>query len=162
MTYLIAVFLSGVVFAIGLGISGMTNADKVIAFLNLGGGWDPSLMFVMLGAIGAHLLGYRLIMRRSSPLLAPLFYIPTRQDIDSRLLIGSALFGIGWGLGGFCPGPALVSAVTLGEDALIFTASMIIGMTVFHVVNKRLINSSIATLTPVSTPIPPMNEELLS
>jgi uncharacterized protein len=147
----LTVFLSGILFAIGLVLSGMTDADKVIGFLNLAGVWDPSLIFVMLGAVGAHLFTYRLILKRRSPLFAPTFYLPTRRDIDSRLIIGSALFGIGWGIGGFCPGPAIASVVTLGEEAVIFTVSMIVGMIIFHAINKRLKTSS--------TLLIPMTEE---
>ena len=142
MKLLIAVFLSGLLFAVGLGLSGMTDADKVIAFLNLAGVWDPTLIFVMLGAIGAHLITYRLITRRASPLFASLFHIPTRRDIDSRLIIGSAIFGIGWGISGICPGPALVSLMSLGEEAIIFTVSMIAGMLAYHSVTGRLRSSS--------------------
>ena len=132
MKALIAIFVSGTVFALGLGISGMADANKVIGFLNLAGDWDPSLAFVMAGAIGVHLVLYRLILRRSSPLLGTSFGIPTRKDIDARLVGGATIFGIGWGLGGFCPGPGIISGVTFGAEALVFLAAMGGGMWIFQ------------------------------
>ncbi len=128
MHRIIAPFLGGLVFALGLGLSGMTDANKVIGFLNLAGDWDPSLAFVMMGAIGVHLVMYRMILKRQSPLFADRFYIPTRRDISAQLLVGAALFGVGWGLGGFCPGPGLVSLVSFDPAAGVFVASMLGGM----------------------------------
>ena len=131
-------FLAGVTFALGLGISGMTNANKVIGFLNLAGDWDVSLAFVMIGAIGMHYLLYRLILKRSKPVFGEKFLLPTRKDIDKRLVIGSALFGMGWGLGGFCPGAGIVSSTSLGVEALIFVAAMTGGMLAFHQLDDAL------------------------
>src|SRR6266508_4619266 len=102
-------FVSGLVFAIGLAISGMTQPAKVTAFLDFTGNWDPSLACVIAGAIMVHAVLYRAIRRRPTPLFAPTFSVPTRTDIDPRLVGGAAIFGIGWGLGGFCPGPAVTS-----------------------------------------------------
>ena len=138
MSAKISVFLSGLVLAIGLGVSGMTNADKVIGFLNVAGDWDPSLMVVMGGAVDAHLMFFRLIVRRESPLFATHFGIPSRKDIDKRLVVGSALFGIGWGLGGFCPGPGIVSSMSFGQEALVFLTTMAAGMWSFHLVEDHL------------------------
>ena len=121
-------FGAGLLFATGLGISGMTDANKVIAFLDVLGKWDPSLAFVMVGAIGVHMTLYRFILKRPSPWLKPQFELPTRADIDGRLVFGAIFFGLGWGLGGFCPGPAFVSAAGLGKEALIFTGAMVVGM----------------------------------
>ena len=134
MKTLAAVFLSGVVFAIGLGVSGMTDADKVIAFLNLAGAWDPSLAFVLAGAIAVHLGLLRLITQRPRPLFGEEFHIPARGDVDGRLLGGTAIFGVGWALGGFCPGPGITSGVTLGGEALTFVAAMLVGMAACHLV----------------------------
>ena len=128
MSRLISAFSAGLVFALGLGISGMTDANKVIGFLNLAGDWDHSLAFVMVGAISVHLFLYRLILRRQSPLFADHFHIPTRRDINSRLVGGSALFGMGWGLGGFCPGPGLVSLMNTNSGAGVFVIFMLGGM----------------------------------
>ena len=131
----LCIFCAGLLFALGLGISGMTDANKVIGFLNVAGQWDPSLAFVMVGAIGVHLATYRIIVNRPSPLFGDLFLIPTITDINPRLVAGAGLFGIGWGLGGFCPGPAVVSSASLGQAALVFTATMLAGMATFHVLD---------------------------
>ena len=119
--------LSGVIFALGLAVSGMTQAEKVVGFLNFFRGWDPSLMFVMGGAIAVHAVAWRLIKRRPSPLFSARFLVPTRRDLDARLLIGAAIFGVGWGLGGFCPGPGLASLVTGTPTALAFMVAMLAG-----------------------------------
>ncbi len=121
-------FISGIVFSFGLGISGMTRPIKVIGFLDFLGSWDPSLAFVMIGAISIFFVAFRQSRKMVSPLVAARFAIPTRNDLDSQLLLGSALFGVGWGLGGFCPGPAIVSLAAAAPPAAIFTAAMISGM----------------------------------
>ena len=121
-------FAAGLTFAVGLGISGMTQPAKVIAFLDVTGAWDPSLAFVMLGAIGVHLLFARRASSAAAPRFAPAFSLPLATGIDRRLLLGAALFGIGWGIAGFCPGPAVVSVVTLTPSALAFVAAMLVGM----------------------------------
>lgn len=140
--HLLLVFISAWVFALGLGISGMTDASKVIAFLDLSGQWDPSLAFVMVGAIGTHLIFYRLILKRQSPIYSESFRIPSRRDINGRLILGAGLFGMGWGLGGFCPGPGLVSSSTLAMDSLVFTAAMLLGMLAFNTINERRVQVS--------------------
>jgi hypothetical protein len=136
MTALVTAFAAGVLFSIGLGISGMTQPAKVTAFLDFTGNWDPSLACVMIGAISVHAILYRMIRRRPTPLFAAAFSIPTRQDIDLRLLGGSALFGIGWGLGGFCPGPAVTSLASGHASVAIFVAAMIGGMYLYKVVER--------------------------
>ena len=138
MKQLLSAWFGGFIFAIGLGLSGMTDANKVIGFLNLAGDWDPSLAFVMVGAISVHLAFYKWGLKRETPLFSAQFYIPTRQDIDPKLLGGAALFGVGWGMGGFCPGPGLVSSAGLGTAALVFTGSMLLGM-VLHGGLKHLL-----------------------
>ena len=135
MSRLIAAFIGGFIFALGLGLSGMTDANKVIGFLNLAGDWDPSLAFVMVGAIGVHLSLFRLIARRPSPLFSDTFHLPTRRDITSRLVVGAGLFGIGWGLGGFCPGPGIVSLAG-GSSAVIFVIFMLIGMLTYKLLHS--------------------------
>jgi len=137
MNRFVAAFIGGLIFALGLGVSGMTNANKVIGFLNLAGKWDPSLAFVMLGAIGVHLLFYRVIVRRTSPLFSEDFHIPSRRDMTPKLIIGAALFGVGWGTGGFCPGPGLVSVTGFGLDAFVFVSFMLVGM-IFQKVVQRV------------------------
>jgi len=135
MSRIIAAFAGGLVFALGLGISGMTDANKVIGFLNLAGAWDPSLAFVMVGAIGVHLGLYRLTLRRRRPLFGDTFHIPPRRDINPRLVGGAALFGVGWGLGGFCPGPGLVSLAGFGSSAAVFVVFMLLGMGLHRLVH---------------------------
>lgn len=132
MKHMLTVFSAGILFALGLGVSGMTDANKVIGFLNLAGQWDPSLAFVMVGAIGVHLALFKFILRRQSPIFGSHFQIPTNGKLDKRLVIGSVIFGIGWATGGFCPGPGLVSSVGLGSEALVFSASMLGGMILFQ------------------------------
>jgi uncharacterized membrane protein YedE/YeeE len=128
MTALASAFLAGLVFSLGLGLSGMTRPSKVVGFLDFAGNWDPSLALVMIGAIAAHALSYRWIVRRTSPVLTAEFDIPANRTIDARLLVGSAVFGIGWGVGGYCPGPALVSIGGATSAAVVFVPAMIVGM----------------------------------
>jgi len=123
----IVTFTVGFIFAIGLGVARMTQPQKVIAFLNVQN-WDPSLLFVMVGAIATHALFYPMIRRRHSPLFDTKWHLPTRQDITPRLILGSALFGIGWGIGGYCPGPALTSLASGDRQTIAFVAAMLAGM----------------------------------
>ena len=131
---LVASFVAGLVFAIGLGVSGMTQPSKVIGFLDLfGGAWDPSLAFVMLGAIGVHLPLQRWMQARgiAAPAVGscgPIDAPGAPATIDRRLLLGAGVFGVGWGLGGYCPGPAVVSFASLGPGVLVFVAAMLVGM----------------------------------
>ena len=127
---------TGALFAIGLAISGMTKPSKVVGFLDIAGGWDASLAFVMMGAIAVHFVAYRLVMRRPSPLFDAKFHVPTRKDVDRRLVLGAALFGVGWGLGGFCPGPGLVTAGGGSLGALVFVVGMTIGMLVEQILAR--------------------------
>ena len=131
-------FVAGLIFAMGLGISGMTQPQKIIGFLNVTGNWDPSLILVMLGAVGVYLIGHALILKRSRPVFEQCFAIPERSDIDRPLVLGSALFGIGWGLVGFCPGPVLASLVTANENVLLFVFAMAVGMYANDLLNLRL------------------------
>lgn len=121
----------GLLFAIGLALAGMTQPRKIIAFLDPWN-WDPSLLFVMVGALAVHAAAYPLVRRRASPLLDPEWHVPTRRDLTARLTLGSAIFGIGWGLGGFCPGPGLASVASADARALIFVGAMVAGMLLFR------------------------------
>ncbi|MEM9487747.1 MAG: DUF6691 family protein [Myxococcota bacterium] len=123
----IVAFATGLLFAIGLGISGMTQPDKVIGFLDVSGDWDGSLMFVMAGAVAVYALVYWRV-RGAAPLLAPRYLIPSRRDLTPRLIIGAALFGVGWGLAGLCPGPAITSLGNGAAEAGLFVLAMVIGM----------------------------------
>lgn len=125
--------LAGILFGAGLAISGMVNPAKVLAFLDIAGAWDPTLALVMAGALAVAVPGFRLALERRTPWFADTFSVPTRSDIDVRLLAGAALFGVGWGLVGLCPGPALADLVTGRPDILAFVAAMLCGM----IVGKR-------------------------
>lgn len=132
MPLILSAFASGLLFGLGLIVSQMVNPAKVLAFLDIFGNWDPSLAFVMGGAVLVSGLGYRIARRRGIPVLAPRLEIPTRRDLDPRLIGGAALFGIGWGLVGLCPGPALVG-LTFGPSGIFaFVAAMITGMALFR------------------------------
>jgi uncharacterized membrane protein YedE/YeeE len=128
MKALFAAFGSGLVFALGLGISGMTRPVKVIGFLDFFGAWDASLAFVMIGGIAVYFVAYRWRARMTAPLLATEFALPKRADLDYRLIVGAVIFGAGWGLGGFCPGPAITSVVSGAPAVLVFVAAMVAGM----------------------------------
>ena len=119
--------VSGVLFGVGLAVAGMTRPEKVMGFLNFFRGWDPSLMFVMGGAIMVHATAWAILKRRPSPILSARFLVPTRKDLDARLLVGAAIFGIGWGLGGFCPGPGLTSSVTGSPSVIAFIVALLLG-----------------------------------
>ncbi len=127
-------FVAGLIFAVGLVVGGMTQPAKVIGFLDVSGGaWDPSLALVMGGALVVYGVAFRLITRRPQPVLAPQFLVPTRRDLSPRLFAGAALFGIGWALAGFCPGPAIVSVGAGVTEALLFLPGMVGGMLLLRV-----------------------------
>ncbi len=121
-------FSAGVLFAIGLVLGGMTLPSKVVGFLDVTGDWDPSLIVVMAAAIAAYFPLFWRLSGRGVPLFAAQYLLPTKKSVDTRLLIGASLFGVGWGLAGFCPGPALVSLGSGGRPAVIFVAAMLSGM----------------------------------
>jgi uncharacterized membrane protein YedE/YeeE len=124
--------VAGALFGAGLGISGMSRPAKVLGFLDVAGAWDPSLAFVMIGAIGVHALAVLVAKRRPAPLGSDKFRWSELTAIDKPLLAGSALFGVGWGLGGYCPGPALLGAASGNLPAAVFVVAMIAGMLVRH------------------------------
>jgi hypothetical protein len=129
-------FLAGLVFGVGLIVSGMTDPGKVVGFLDVAGNWDPSLAFVMAGAILVGFFAFRLAGQRSRGLLGGSMELPRRRDIDARLIGGSMVFGIGWGLAGFCPGPALVSFGSGQDKAAVFVAAMLVGMLFYSVAER--------------------------
>jgi uncharacterized membrane protein YedE/YeeE len=135
-THNFSALLVGLVFGMGLLVSGMANPDKVLSFLDLAGAWDPSLALVMGGAIGVGLVAFTIAGKRTSSLIGEPLRMPTKQSLDKRLVLGSLGFGIGWGLAGFCPGPALV-AVGAGEiKAMVFVAAMLAGMGIFELLER--------------------------
>ncbi len=128
--------LTGLVFGVGLIISGMTDPSKVIGFLDLAGKWDPSLAFVMGGAILIGVFAYRFAVTRSQAILGGSMQLPTGRRIDRRLVLGAMAFGAGWGLAGYCPGPVLASLATGGSKPLIFTMAMLAGMVIFEIQDR--------------------------
>jgi uncharacterized protein len=136
MQHRISEFVVGLLFGIGLILSGMTDPAKVIGFLDLAGSWDPSLALVMGGAILVGLGAFALAKRRATSFLGGAMHLPRAQDIDRRLVLGSLLFGAGWGLAGFCPGPALVSLGAGQPKAAVFVLAMMAGMAVFELLER--------------------------
>ncbi|MFM1896521.1 MAG: hypothetical protein RLZZ385_1595 [Pseudomonadota bacterium] len=134
---LFIVFACGLLFGLGLTISGMINPAKVIGFLDLAGDWDPSLILVMGGGLAVALPAFQWVLRRSQPFLQPKFYLPTRKDLDPKLLGGAVVFGLGWGLAGLCPGPALTALVTLNSQAWLFVAAMLGGMYLHRLIAEK-------------------------
>lgn len=131
--------ISGLFFGLGLIVSGMVSPGKVLAFLDFSGpAWDPSLALVLLSAVGVSALGAALGRHRGAPLLAPTFSGPPRQTLDGRLLLGAALFGVGWGLVGYCPGPALAALALGAPTAWVFVAAMLVGMGLFGMFDGRV------------------------
>ena len=133
----LAEFGVGLLFGLGLILAGMTDPSKVLGFLDLAGLWDPSLAFVMGGAILVSLGAFTLAKKRTTSFLGGAMQLPTSRDIDKRLVTGSLLFGAGWGLAGFCPGPALVSVGTGNPKAVVFVLAMLAGMALFEVLERR-------------------------
>jgi uncharacterized membrane protein YedE/YeeE len=132
----LASFVCGLLFGVGLIVSGMTQPAKVLGFLDVFGTWDPTLAFVMAAALVVSFVGFRVARQRSKPVLAAVLLWPTRTDIGSPLLIGSALFGVGWGLVGLCPGPALVNLATLMPQVVVFVLAMAAGLVIKDVWDK--------------------------
>lgn len=131
-------FVVGLIFAIGLGVGGMTQTHIVRGFLDVTGDWNYTLVGVMVGAISVHSILYFLIRKRSSPLLESHFHVPTRKDIDKKLIIGAALFGLGWGWAGICPGPGIASLASGNSNIIIFVVAMLSGMIFFKMVETKL------------------------
>lgn len=146
--------LSGILFGVGLTLAGMTQPSKVIRFLDVTGDWDPSLAFVMAAAIAVYAPLYRLATRRTDALFGTRWSLPTRKDIDARLLIGAAIFGIGWGLGGFCPGPGITSAASGNSAPVVFTIAMLGGMGIYEMTHGELAQRRARSRTAAKEPLP--------
>lgn len=140
----LSAFVAGLLFGGGLLLSGMADPANVLGFFDVLGAWNPTLAFVMAGGLGVTLLGYRLVLRRPAPVCESKFQVPTSRLIDARLLGGAALFGLGWGIAGYCPGPALVATAGGFTEAVIFTAAMVAGMGVWKFVGWRATTCPIA------------------
>ena len=132
----IAALASGALFGIGLAMSGMTDPRRVLGFLDVFGDFDPTLLFVLGGAVMTTAVSFRFVLRRGSPVLAQTFHLSNLRHIDRRLLFGAALFGVGWGVAGYCPGPALAGLGVASLEALWFVPAMILGMLLHRLVNR--------------------------
>jgi uncharacterized protein len=138
MKHRLVFLITGLLFGFGLSISGMVLPEKVLGFLDVTGNWDPSLAFVMVGAILVHIPFVRLAQRRGKSLLGDALQLPKRKDIDAKLIVGAVFFGIGWGITGICPGPGIVNLVTLAPGIVAFVGAMLVGMILFSVYEKRV------------------------
>jgi uncharacterized protein len=138
--------IAGFLFGLGLVIGGMANPAKVLNFLDLAGSWDPSLAFVMAGAVAVTFIGYKLVFHQPRPLFAARFHLPEIEQINRRLVLGAATFGVGWGLSGFCPGPAITSLPLLAKGTLVFVPAMLCGMIVTRLIANRGLQAK--TLVP--------------
>jgi len=136
-TSLVVSLLSGILFGFGLALSGMTNPQKVLGFLDLAGAWDASLLFVLGGAVSVTVLTFHFITRRKAPLFADHFHLSTLTKVDRKLVVGALLFGIGWGISGYCPGPAIASLAEPNWETWLFLPSMLVGLVVQQVLARR-------------------------
>jgi uncharacterized protein len=138
----LSVFVSGLLFGAGVTISGMVNPMKVLNFMDIAGPWDASLIFVMGAGLIVTMIGYRLVFRRGTPMFADKFRLPTLKTLDTKLIVGAALFGLGWGLSGFCPGPAVASVVFGQSESVMFVMAMATGMILCKIVLNLLAKAS--------------------
>lgn len=138
----LAALVSGTLFGLGLAVSGMTDPQRILGFLDVFGDFNPALLFVLGGAVGTTMLLFRFVLRRPTPVFAERFQISDLRSIDRSLLIGAALFGIGWGLAGYCPGPALVGLGVLSPEALWFVPAMVAGMLLHKLISRRNVGAA--------------------
>jgi uncharacterized membrane protein YedE/YeeE len=141
---------TGILFGLGLGISQMIDRERVLGFLDIIGNWDPTLAFVMGGAVLVTLISFRFILRRSRPLFGSKFYVPTRQDIDRNLVLGAALFGVGWGIAGYCPGPAITATVLGKANPFIFLVAMLVGSLAYEALSSQAVEPTSPATKPPS------------
>lgn len=139
---LIASYIIGLIFGVGISISGMANPAKVLNFFDVAGTWDPSLIFVMGGAVVVTFIGYRFVLKRPAPIMEAKFQLPTRRDLDLPLIAGSAVFGIGWGIAGFCPGGALPALGTGKSEVFIFVAALLAGIIAVNILKRLRVSRS--------------------
>jgi uncharacterized membrane protein YedE/YeeE len=133
----VAIATPGFLFGLGLAISGMTNPAKVVGFLDIAGDWDPSLILAMVAGLVVTVPSFHFILKQKQPLFTKLFFLPTRNDLDGKLITGAALFGVGWGVGGYCPGPALAALVSLNTSVILFCSAMLAGMLIHHTLMEK-------------------------
>ena len=137
----IVALIVGILFGFGLALSQMIDPGRVLGFLDIAGTWDPTLLFVLGGAVGVTVIAFRFILRRPAPFHAPRFYLPTRNNIDPALIGGSALFGIGWGIAGFCPGPGITSLVLGAWNPVLFVSALALGSLMYSRISQRAGNA---------------------
>lgn len=137
MSRLLAALVAGALFGFGLVVSQMSDPRVVLGFLDLAGAWNPTLIFVLCGAVGVTVIAFRFVLRRSRPVLDDTFHLPRTQQIDRRLILGAAIFGVGWGLAGYCPGPALVTLGAGLREAWYFVPAMLVGGIGYRLVARR-------------------------
>ena len=145
MNQKIIALLSGLLFGLGLGLSQMIDRQRVLGFLDVAGAWDPTLLFVLGGAVAVTTVAFRFVLHRDRPLFGSRFCLPSRRDIDGPLLAGAAIFGIGWGLSGYCPGPGMVALVLVSWQPLVFVAALIAGMAAYQGYQSATQSSNRAT-----------------
>jgi uncharacterized membrane protein YedE/YeeE len=129
--------LAGLLFGLGLGVSQMIDRDRVLGFLDVTGVWDPTLLFVLGGAVGVTVIAFRFVLRRPHPIWADKFYLPTKTDIDRPLVIGAAIFGVGWGISGYCPGPGITALVLGMWNPVLFVLALIAGSLTYKSLSQR-------------------------
>jgi hypothetical protein len=129
--------VAGIVFGLGLGLSQMIDRDRVLGFLDVAGTWDPTLLFVLGGAVTVTVIAFRFVLRQPHPWFANKFYLPTRKDIDRPLILGAAIFGVGWGIAGYCPGPGIVALVLGVWNPVLFVIAMVIGSLTYQAYHRR-------------------------
>lgn len=133
----LSAFIAGLLFGVGLAVSQMTNPLKVLGFLDVAGDWDASLMLVLGGAVTVTFIAFRFVLRRTEPIFDSQFHLPKLSTVDKKLIGGSALFGVGWGIAGYCPGPGLASLSTLNSEAIVFVATLLAGMLVYRAFERQ-------------------------
>lgn len=146
MRPMISSYMAGLLFGAGLLLSGMAEPANVLGFFDVLGAWNPSLAFVMAGGLGVTALGYRWCLQRPRPVCAQVFQVPTQSEIDARLLTGAAIFGLGWGLAGYCPGPAIAAAGGGFVEAALFTVTMLAGMLAWKLMEQGLESRRVAAV----------------
>lgn len=154
MKRLLSAFGVGILMALGLGLAGMTLPEKIVGFLDFTGKWDPSLVFVLLAAVTVYAIVFRLVMRRPKPVFDQAFSVPTRRDITGSLVVGSLIFGAGWGIAGLCPAPALLSLTAGNVGALVFVVAMFGGMLAFKAFDAYRQKAAAAAVAPPSPTLP--------
>jgi uncharacterized protein len=142
MRRFLSALAAGLVFGVGLALSGMTHAEKVLGFLDVSGRWDPSVLFVLCGAVGVTVIAFRYVLRRNAPVFEPTFLLPTRTDIDGPLVLGAVIFGVGWGITGYCPGPGLALLAAPSWETWVYVPAFFAGALLHQGFGSRLMGGN--------------------